>query len=130
MRLVLAALSVEANGWQRRDVLRLIKTGLTPAGDADPGNSPETSSPFSAFAEDAFEQYAAVWNIRGRRMFTVPRWSMNPAGYKTEFTPAARALLDEANAVKDRVIPPLDRFLSLFAEGPAPVRDIAAGKPK
>ncbi|MBR5367048.1 MAG: exodeoxyribonuclease V subunit gamma [Clostridia bacterium] len=127
VRLVLAALSVEANGWQRRDVLRLIKTGLTPAGDADPGNSPETSSPFSAFAEDAFEQYAAVWNIRGRRMFTVPRWSMNPAGYKTEFTPAARALLDEANAVKDRVIPPLDRFLSLFAEGPAPVRDIAAG---
>ena len=127
VRLVLAALSVEANGWQRRDVVRLIKTGLTPAGDADPGDSPETSSLSSAFAEDAFEQYAAVWNIRGRRMFTSSRWTMNPAGYKPEITPAAQALLDEANAVRDRVIPPLDRFLSLFAQGPAPVRDIAAG---
>ena len=124
VRLVLAALSVEANGWQRRDVMRLIKTGLTPAGDAD--GSDETG-PFAAFAEDAFEQYAATWNIRGRRMFESPRWSMNPAGYRTEITPAGKALLDLANGVKDRVIPPLARFLSLFADGPAPVRDIAAG---
>ena len=122
VRLVLAALAVEANGWQRRDVVRLIKTGLTPAADAA-----EESGSFAAFAEDAFEQYAAVWNIRGRRMFTAPRWTMNPAGYRTEITPAGRALLDAANGVKDRVIPPLARLLSLFADGPAPVRDIAAG---
>ncbi len=122
VRLVLAALAVEANGWQRRDVVRLIKTGLSPAADAA-----DESGSFAAFAEDAFEQYAAVWNIRGRRMFTAPRWTMNPAGYRTEITPAGRALLDAANGVKDRVIPPLARLLSLFADGPAPVRDIAAG---
>ena len=139
VRLVLAALSGEANGWQRRDVMRLVKTGLTPAGDVPApdgsGASAEEESSFSAFAEDAFEQYAAVWNIRGRRMFTSPRWSMNPAGYRTEITPQGRALLEQANAVKDRVIPPLARFLSVFSSGApngtpngtAPVRDVAAG---
>ncbi len=128
VRFVLAALSVEANGWQRRDVLRLIKTGLTPAGDAVGTDGGDNASSFSAFAEDAFEQYTAVWNIRGRRLFTASApWTMNPAGYRAEITPAGRALLDEANAVRDRVIPPLARFLSLFSEGPAPVREIAEG---
>ena len=32
VRLVLAALTVGAGGWQRADVLRLVKTGLTPLG--------------------------------------------------------------------------------------------------
>ena len=119
VRLILAALSVGANGWQRRDVIRLLKTGLTPAGSVE-------DSPLSAYAADAFETYTAAWNIRGRRMFTAPDgWSMNPAGYKTEITEVGREVLRAANEVRAEIIPPLDRLLSVFDDGSAPVRDIA-----
>jgi len=123
VRFVEAALAVGAGGWQRRDVVRFVKTGLTPA--ADPAE--EASPGLAGFAEEAFETYAAAWNIRGRRMFAGGDWIMNPAGYRTEITPEDRALLDAANAVRRRVIPPLDRFLSVFADGSAEVRRVAEG---
>jgi ATP-dependent helicase/nuclease subunit B len=120
VRFAEAALFVGANGWQRRDVIRLVKTGLTPASDP----SGEDGRTFDA---EAFESYTAAWNIRGRRMFAGDDWTMNPAGYKTEITEAGRAVLDGANRVRRRLVPPLVRFLSLFDGGAAPVREIAEG---
>ncbi len=118
VRLMLAALSVGAGGWQRRDIVRLLKTGLTPPTPAD--------SPLADLSDDAFESYIAVWNIRGRRMFAAPDgWTMNPAGYQPEITGQGRVLLDAANEARARIIPPLERLLAVFDAGPAPVRDIA-----
>ncbi len=115
VRLVLAALQVEAGGWQRRDVVRLVKTGMTPLDRDDPTRG------------DLFENYLATWNLRGKRMFTADGWALNPDGYKTEITDRGRAILAEVNAARDAVIPPLARFGSLF-EGEEPtVRDIACG---
>ncbi len=153
VRFVGAALAVGANGWQRRDVIRLLKTGLTPAGEEESGPIPapekpkegsgpvqlslfdieppepeeKTSSSLLPFAEEAFETYTAAWNIRGRRMFAGSDWTMNPAGYRAEIDDAGRAVLEAANAVKRRIVPPLARFLDVFREGPAPVTEIARG---
>lgn len=116
VRFVEAALAVGAGGWQRRDVIRYVKTGLTPAGDPDaeePGGE-DSGRGLLTFAEEAFETYTAAWNIRGRRMFTGADWVMNPAGYRPEFTEEGRAILSAANGARRRALIPLDRFLSVF----------------
>ena len=124
VRLMLAALSVEAGGWQRRDVIRLLKTGLTAASGS---TAADDDSPLGPFAENVFETYTATWNIRGRRSFVSGPWTMNPAGYKTEIPEAGREMLRLANAVKDALVPPLDRLLAVFRShgGAAPVPEIA-----
>lgn len=129
VRFVEAALAVGSGGWQRRDVIRYIRTGLTSA--SDPAGDPETESgagsPLSGFPEEVFETYTAAWNIRGRRMYAGDDWVMNPAGYRAEMTEEDRAYLAAANRVRRQVVPPLDRFLSVFREGTAGVRRIAEG---
>lgn len=96
-------------GWRREDVVRLIKTGLTDLSDGE---------------ASAFEIYTEVWNIRGRRMFSTP-WSMNPAGYTAEMGDGDRALLSDANSGREKLIPPVETFVSVFGGGEADVRDIA-----
>ena len=123
VRFVEAALAVGAGGWQRRDVIRYVRTGLTAASDGEE----EGDSPLSGYSEEVFETYTAAWNIRGRRMYAGDDWVMNPAGYKAEMTEEDRAYLAAANRVRRAVIPPLDRFLSLFRDGTAEVRRIAEG---
>lgn len=114
VRLILSALGVQASGWMRRDLIRMIKTGLTPLGE---------------YESDVFELYTDTWNIRGKRMYTGgDGWSMNPDGYKTERTPRAEIMLEIANRAREKLIPPLEKFLSVFeSDGkntPADVRAI------
>ncbi len=102
VRLILSALAVQASGWMRRDIIRMIKTGLTPLDE---------------YESDAFELYTETWNIRGRRMYTNPEgWSMNPDGYKTERTPRGEVMLKLANRAREKLISPLADFLSVFEE--------------
>jgi ATP-dependent helicase/nuclease subunit B len=114
VRLILSALGVQASGWMRRDILRMIKTGLTPLDE---------------YESDVFELYTETWNIRGKRMYAgEDGWSMNPDGYKTERTPRAEIMLEIANRARAKLIPPLEKFLSVFeSDGkntPADVRAI------
>lgn len=114
VRLILSALGVQASGWMRRDLIRMIKTGLTPLDE---------------YESDVFELYTETWNIRGKRMYTNEEgWSMNPDGYKTERTPRAEIMLKLANRAREKLIPPLEKFLSVFeSDGktvPADVRTI------
>ncbi len=114
VRLILSALGVHSSGWMRRDLIRMIKTGLTPLDEIE---------------SDVFELYTDTWNIRGKRMYTNEEpWSMNPDGYKTERTPRAEVTLHIANRAREKLIPPLARLLSVFeSDGktvPADVRKI------
>lgn len=114
VRLILSALGVQASGWMRRDLIRMMKTGLTPLDEIE---------------SDVFELYTDTWNIRGKRMYTSDEpWSMNPDGYKTERTPRADITLQIANRAREKLIPPLARLLSVFdSDGkttPADVRNI------
>ncbi len=117
VRLVLSALGVAAQGWQRKNIIRLLKTGMTPVGR-------DAECEEGKFEGDIFETYTGTWSIHGRRMYTGEDWCMNPDGYKTEITEEGKERLKWANSAKNKLIPPLDRFLSVFDGGVAGVRDI------
>ncbi len=142
VRFVLAALQVAVGGWQRRDLIRLMKTGLTLVGrdcasesniDEDTINennmagSEETASWRTDMEGDVLELYTETWNIRGRKRYLGEPWSMNPAGYKTKRTQTGEEMLLLANRARQKLAQPLDRFLSVFDSGAATVRQIAEG---
>ena len=94
--------------WRREDLIRLVKTGLTSLSDEE---------------ACSLEMYTGIWSIRGRRMFSSP-WSMNPSGYSAGMNPEDRDLLAAANDARDKLIPPVDAFCSVFDGGDADVKDI------
>ncbi len=112
VRLIAEALTLDHAGWQRENILNIIKTGLTP---------------LSEYEGDAFEMYTSAWNINGKRRFTSGGWSMNPEGYKMELTEHGKLILSLANSAREALVPPIERFLSVFdgAGGEAKVEDIA-----
>ena len=118
VKLVLSALAVAAGGWRRKDVIRLVKTGMTPCGNGD--------DELTRLEENIFEKYTYTWNIRGRKMYCADEWTMNPDGYREEITETGRQILATANGCKEKIIPPLDRLLSVFGDGRglATVREI------
>lgn len=154
VRFVLSALAIAANGWQRRDIIRHLKTGLTLVGkEINAGEMEISGNEMSAGRDkeitvngkeecnelvktttsgidiglegDIFEIYTETWNVRGRKQYTGEPWSMNPAGYKTERTETAEEMLRLANSAKEKLIVPLERLLSVFDKGVARVREIA-----
>lgn len=126
VRLLLSLLAVETRGFDRRDLVRMIATGLTPV---------------SAREGDFFAMYTDTWNIRGRSMFCGDSpdfaWSWNPDGYRTEVSPWGKICLREANAARDRLLPPTAAFCDIFTPTPgeegkkqirtAPVTEICRG---
>lgn len=104
VRFVLALLAVVSGGWQRVDIIRLLKTGLTPVGKGEE----------SEWEAEIFERYTATWDINGRKMYTADAWSMNPDGYKTEVTEYGFETIRIVNAAKDKLIPALERFAEGF----------------
>lgn len=121
VRLIYSALMVGANNWQRRDVIRLLKTGMTPASLDDSGD----------MAAEVLELYTKTWNIRGRKSWN-REWRMNPSGYKMELTERDQTMLRLANRARVQLTEPLEAFLSLFDDengkpGLADVRKICGG---
>lgn len=121
VRLIYSALMVGANNWQRRDVIRLLKTGMTPASLDQNGD----------MAAEVLELYTKTWNIRGRKRYG-REWRMNPSGYRMELSERDRTMLALANRAREQMIPPLETLLSLFDDengksGKADVRKIAEG---
>ncbi len=117
IRLITSLLDIQTNGWLRRDVIRMIKTGLTPLLD---------------YECDLLEEYTATWNIRGRRMFAEEEaWAMNPDGYRRELGRWGEETLAIVNGARQKLFPAVLRFCRIFdGDGDnknPPVRKICEG---
>ncbi len=108
-RMLLSALAVASGGFRREDVLLLAKTGLCGLTDDE---------------SDALEAYTETWHIRGARAFDTP-WNMNPDGYVATVSKRGEKLLSLANGAREKIIPPLSRFVSVFESGTAAVPAIS-----
>lgn len=102
-RLVFSALRCVIYNFRTVDVLTLLKTGLCNISDEE---------------SDLFEDYVYTWSINGAK-FLEDRWSMNPGGYTTdEIRGRASDILNAANRVRARLIPPLVTLRdALYASG-------------
>ena len=85
-----SALEAVCRGYEYEAVFGYLKTGLGPV-------SPEET--------DRLENYVLTWEVRGSQ-WDRP-WTMHPAGYNREMDDAARAALEQLNALRQAVIAPL-----------------------
>jgi len=107
---ITSALDAVSDGCRHESIARLIKTGLCPLSSYECAN---------------FEEYAATWNIRGKKAYLrEDDWKMNPAGYKKDVSDWGRVVLEDANKVKNTLKGPLSALFSLFSEGDAKIADI------
>lgn len=93
VRLVSAAFDIAVRGFDRDDVLTLLKTGLC-------------SYSVSDIAE--FENYLFVWDISGRGFFD--EFTSDPGGFSDEMSPAAMEQLRRIEALRTDIIGKLRRF--------------------
>lgn len=114
VRLILSLCAVENGGYNRRDLCRMLDTGLTPLTDRE---------------MDCFAAYTKTWNLHGRRAYlgdgeTDFMWNFNPDGYRIAFSEWGRELLAHANAAREKLLPAIGRFSDVFAEREAVVEVI------
>ncbi len=110
--MLLAALDAAAGGMEPEDVLRFLKSGL---------------SPVEPRACDLLENYVKTWNIRGRR-WEAP-WDMHPDGYGLPLDDEARETLAALEDARSRGVAPLLRLrdgLRDAADTAAQVRALCA----
>ncbi len=88
---VLTALDAALGGFERRDVLRYIKSMVSPL-------TPEEA--------DRVENYALLWNIQGSRWLRP--WERHPEGLGGEWNDTARETLLALNEARDRALAPLE----------------------
>lgn len=88
--LITSALEAVNRGYEYESMFSYLKTGLAGL-DQD--------------ACDRLENYVILWGIRGRQ-WDRP-WTMHPEGYNREMDDSARAVLEELNGWRSRVIRPL-----------------------
>ncbi len=93
VRLVTAAFDIVDKGFDRDDVLTLLKTGLT-----------------NYTVEDiaAFENYLFVWDISGKELYN--KFTDHPRGFADEFSDEDTALLSLLESMRADVIGRLQRF--------------------
>ena len=94
---VLTALDAALGGFEQRDVLRYLKSVL---------------SPLSQPVCDRVENYAVAWGIRGSRW--QQDWVNHPDGLGEIWTDAARMELDELNDARKTAMEPLIRLAEGF----------------
>lgn len=105
MSTVTSALEAALGGFEQRDVLRYLRSTLSPLG-------PD--------ACDRMENYAVIWGISGKRW--LGDWTEHPQGLTNEWDDHARRELADLNADRARAIEPL----SLLSEGLRAADNIAA----
>lgn len=93
IRFVYAVFNIILNGWQKDDVLSLLKTGLTQ-------NCDEEIS--------AFENYVYIWNINSSSF--KKEFLNNPRGYADKLSENDRLELQRAEKVRKSVVLPLEKF--------------------
>ncbi len=99
IKYILCALTLLSANYKAADVISYLKTGLV-------GITPDEVS--------LLENYAEVWNIRGRRW--LDDFEMNPEGYKTVFTEESARTLIRINELRERVMIPVGDFHAALNE--------------
>lgn len=94
---VLAAIDAALSGFERADMVRYLKSML---------------SPVELSVCDLVENYAIMWNITGKRW--LQPWTNHPAGLGEEWTPQAKARLDVLNIAREQLVEPLMRLRNGF----------------
>ena len=90
---VLSALDAAIGGFDTKDVLRYLKSSL---------------SPLSLDACDDLENYVLLWGIQGKKWPT--KWTMHPSGLQDNWSPYDYENLDAVNALRHTVISPLNKL--------------------
>ncbi len=96
---VLSAMDAALGGFERKDVLRYLRSALSPL-------NPDLC--------DRVENYAIVWGIRGNR-WLVP-WENHPDGLEGQWNDIARSRLDELERARLRAIAPLEKMRRGFLD--------------
>lgn len=100
VRLLFTALDIHCFGWRTEDVIAYMRSGLS-------GLTLEEC--------DALEEYATVWNIRGKLWYSDEPWQMNPDGFTLTYNEKTGERLACLNGLRDRLIRPLTAFFESFA---------------
>jgi len=93
MATVLAALDVALGGFEQQDVLRYLKSAL---------------SPLTQIECNLLENYVLLWGINGTKWKKT--WTAHPDGLGKEIDEAALKRLDELNALRSLAIDPLTKL--------------------
>lgn len=114
VRLIQALCAVETGGYNRRDLCRMIDTGLTPLTDRE---------------ADLFASYTKTWNLHGRRAYLGDGsadfvWNFNPDGYRVDFSDWGKEALRLANTAREKLLPAVGRFSDVFLDKEAAVEII------
>ncbi len=106
---VLAALDAALGGFEQRDVLRYLRSVLSPL-------DPDTC--------DRVENYAFLWGIRGSRW--QEEWQNHPNGLGEAWTDGARNALDALNRAREQALLPLFRLRDGFRQAVSLDRQVEA----
>lgn len=87
---VLSAIDTALNGFDQKDVLRYLKTSLSPLDDENC---------------DLLENYVIIWGITGNKWTS--SWNHNPEGLVDRWTDQAKERLSNINAAREKTINPL-----------------------
>jgi len=99
VRTLLAGLDAALGGFEQRDVLRYLKSAL---------------SPLSPSVCDKLENYVILWDIKGSQ-WTQP-WLRHPAGLGWEWNEKSKSALNELNKAREQAITPLAELQSAFQD--------------
>ena len=94
---VLTALDAALGGFDSRDVLRYLKSAL---------------SPITLEECDQIENYALLWDIRGKKWLNT--WSMHPEGLQESWTQEDISALESLNRSRRLAVEPLHRLFLAF----------------
>lgn len=94
---VLAAMDAALGGFNQKEVLRYIKSVLSPL------TLPDC---------DQLEEYVLIWNIKGNKW--LQKWTGHPEGLKDEWTDGDRAKLDQLNEYRALAVDPLKHLRDGF----------------
>ncbi len=95
LALVTAALDIAAGEYRYEDVFRYLKTGLAGVEMED---------------VDRLENYALTWDLKGRAWTQRGDWDKHPGGYGLEWSQGERERVAELDALRRRVVEPLERL--------------------
>ena len=93
LALVTSALAAAGSDYPYEELFRYLKTGLT-------GITGEE--------RDLLENYVLTWDLKGSAWTRKKPWDMHPGGYGREFSEEDRALVERLDALRRRVIAPLE----------------------
>ena len=96
---VISAMDAALGGFDRRDVLRYLRSVLSPV-------DPDTC--------DLMENYAVTWGIRGSRW--LEQWKNHPDGLSAAWDEESETLLRRLNDARQMAVKPLDALRRGFAD--------------